>query len=340
MIELIRKLSEAHSPPGFEDEVRTILTQELEPYCEIEVDVLGNLIAKKGKGEKKIMLASHMDEIGLMVKHIDEKGFLKFTTIGYSFDQTLLDQRVVIHTKKGKHIGIVGYKSAFFMDEKEREKLVKCKDMCIDIGASNPEEVKKLGINIGDYITFDTNIRKLHNNIVTGKAFDDRIGCAVLIEVMKKIKTQNTVYAVGTTQEEVGLKGVRTSAFKVTPDIALALDVCPAGDHPSMKDGESNIKLNKGPVITLVEAKGRGLITHSKIKNLIVETAEEYKIPYQLEVGESGVTDASAMQLTKEGILSGAINVPTRYIHTPVCVASLKDIENTIKLVCHVLEKI
>jgi len=335
MIDLIKKLSEAHASPGNEGEVREIIKSELKGICSVEVDKMGNLIAEKrgSKNGKKIMLAAHMDEISLIVKHIDDSGYLRFTTLGGFFDQTLLNQRVIVHAAKNKMIvGVIGSRPPHFMDEKERSRLVKAKDMFIDVGAGSKKEIEKLGIHIGDFITFDTGFKKIGSETITGKAFDDRLGCAVMIEVMKRIKTRHSVYAVGTVQEEVGLKGAKTSAYKITPDVALAIDVAPAGDFPGVKPEECNIKLNKGPVITVVDGKGRGIITQREVKEGLFAAAERNKIPCQLEVGEGGTTDATSIQLTKEGVLAGVISIPTRYIHTPVEVASLRDIENTVKL--------
>lgn len=338
MIKLIKRLSEAHGVPGSEDEVRSIITGELKGCCKIEQDVMGNLIAKKGKGKKKVMLAAHMDEIGLMVRHIDDDGFIRFITLGGFFDQTILNQPVVVHTRKGRLSGVVGSKPPHLMEEKEKEKVIKSKDMFIDVGAGDGKAVKKLGVSVGDYITFDVPFRELKNGLITGKAFDNRLGCAVMAEVMKRAETEHTIYAVGTAQEEVGLKGAKTSAYRIEPDVAIALDVAPAGDFPGIKPEESDIKINKGPVITVVDGKGRGIITHPKLRDGLIKAAKKKKIFYQLEVGEGGTTDATAIQLTKGGVLSGVVSVPTRYIHTPVEVASLKDLENTVKLVLSYIE--
>jgi endoglucanase len=340
MKQLLKKLSEAHGIPGSEDEVREIMEGELKKYCEVEIDKLGNLIAKKGNGKKKVMLASHMDEIGLMVKHIDKNGFIRFTTLGGFFDQTLLNQRIFIHAKKGKISGVIGSKPPHLMKKGERKKVVEYREMFIDIGAKDEKEVKKRGVDVGDYITFDRSFKELHGDLVTGKAFDDRLGCLALIEIMKKVDVDHAVYAVGTVQEEVGAKGARTSAYKINPDMAIVLDVTTTGDYPGIKEEECATKLGKGPVIDIVDAKGRGLITHPKVKKLLIDTAEKHKIPYQLDVGEGGTTDASAIHLTREGIPSGVVSVPTRYVHSPVEVASMKDIENMIKLVTLSLGKI
>jgi endoglucanase len=339
-MKLLKKLSEAHGVPGHEDKVRELLREELERTCdEVFVDKLGNLIARKGEGKRKVMLDAHMDEIGLMVKHIDKKGFIRFTTLGGFFDQTLLNQRVVVHTRKGEVLGVIGSKPPHLMKEEERKKVVKAENMFIDVGAGDAEEVKKLGVRVGDYITFDRSFAELAGELVTGKAFDNRIGCYAMVEIMRRLSVDAEVYAVATVQEEVGLKGARTAAYKIYPDIAIVLDVTTTGDYPGVREEESATKLNGGPAITLVDAKGRGLITHPEVKELLISTAEEEKIPYQLEVGEGGTTDATIIHLTKEGVPAGVVSVPTRYIHSPVEVASVKDIERVVELVAKAVER-
>ena len=342
MTNLLKKLSNAPGVSGFEESIRKIMKDELKDHVDtIEIDGLGNFIAvKKGKADgKKIMLAAHMDEIGLMVKHIDKEGFVKFTKIGGINDQMLLNQEVYIHSDDGKKVlGVIGAKPPHRMKAAEKRKVVEYENMFIDIGASSKEEAEKM-VSVGDPITIKHEYSELQDNLVTGKAFDNRVGCYVLIEAMKRVKTDATIYGVGTVQEEVGLKGARTSAFKINPDIAIALDVTIAGDHPGIKEEEAPAKLNGGPAIILTDASGRGIITHPTVKKLLIDTADAEKIPYQLEVSEGGTTDATAIHLTREGIPTGVLSVPTRYIHTPVEVVSLEDIENTIKLLVAALEK-
>lgn len=339
-MKLLKELCEAHGVPGKEDQVREILERELSEFCRVEADAMGNLIARKGRGGKKIMLAAHMDEIGLMVKHIDEKGFLRFTTLGGFYDPTLLNQRVYLHTSKGRIRGVIGSKPPHLMEEKEREKPVKYKDMFIDVGAKDRKDAENLGVGVGDFITLERSFTTLRRGFITGKAFDNRLGCYTMVEVARNIQGDFTLYAVGTAQEEVGLKGARTSAYRINPDMAIVVDVTTTGDHPGIKEEESTVKLESGPVITIVDAKGRGVITHPEVKDLLIRTAEDHKIPYQLEVGEGGTTDATAIQLTREGIPSGVVSIPARYIHTPVSVASEKDVKNCIKLLTLALEKV
>jgi endoglucanase len=336
---LLKELCEAHGVPGKEDEVREIIRRELSRACEVEVDTMGNLIARKGSGGKKVMLAAHMDEIGLMVKHIDKKGFLKFTTLGGFYDATLLNQRVYVHTRRGRLRGVIGSKPPHLMEEKEREKPIKYKDMFIDVGAKSREDAEKLGVSVGDFATLERSFTTLREGFITGKAFDNRLGCYVMVEVAKRVKGSFTLFAVGTAQEEVGLKGARTSAYRINPDLAIVIDVTTTGDHPGVKEEESAIKLGNGPAITIVDAKGRGVITHPKVKELLIKTAEKHKIPYQLEVGEGGTTDATAIQLTREGVPTGVVSIPSRYIHTPVGVASMKDVKNCIRLITLALEE-
>ncbi|MGZ7160162.1 MAG: M42 family metallopeptidase [Methanobacterium sp.] len=340
MTKLLEKLSNAPGVSGFEEEIRKIITSELKGHVDkIEKDNMGNLIATKNgkKNGKKIMLAAHMDEIGLMIRFIDEEGFVKFSKIGGINDQMLLNQEVIIHSEKESVLGVIGAKPPHRMKAAEKKKVVDHESMFIDIGASSREDAEKV-VGIGDPITIKHTFSNLKDNLVTGKAFDNRVGCYVLIEAMKRVKTDSTIFGVGTVQEEVGLKGARTSAFKLNPDMAIALDVTISGDHPGIKLEEAPVKINKGPAIILTDASGRGIITHPTVKKLLIDTANLKEIPHQLEVGEGGTTDATAIHLTREGIPTGVLSVPTRYIHTPVEVVSLDDIEYTIDLLVAAIE--
>lgn len=342
MKDILEKLSNAAGVSGFEGNIREIITNEVKDHVdEIETDNMGNLImVKKGKDDgKKIMLAAHMDEIGLMVRHIDKEGFIKFSKIGGINDQMLLNQEVYIHTDNGKVLGVLGSKPPHRMKASEKRKPVEYENMFIDIGAKDKEEAEKI-VNVGDVATINREFSTLRGSIVAGKAFDNRVGCLVLIEVMKRIKSDATIYAVGTVQEEVGLKGARTSAFKINPDLAIALDVTISGDHPGIKEDEAPAKLGGGPAVILTDASGRGIITHPKVKKLLIDAAEKEEIPYQLEVSEGGTTDATAIHLTREGIPTGVLSAPTRYIHTPVEVVDMDDIENTVKLLVAALENV
>ncbi|MCS7118677.1 MAG: M42 family metallopeptidase [Archaeoglobaceae archaeon] len=340
MIELIKKLSNSHGVSGFEGEVRELIKAELEDFAdEIKVDKLGNLIATRNGDELDLMLSAHMDEIGFVVKKIDEKGFIRIAPIGGWFSQILVAQRVVLYGKK-KFYGVIGCKPPHVMKDEERKKAIEIGDMFVDVGARSKEEVLKLGIDVGTPVAIDREVELLVNNRITGKAFDNRVGVAVAIESFRKCNNSATIHFVATIQEEVGLKGAKTSAFLLEPDIAIAVDSCVSTDFPGNESVHMDIALGKGPVITIVDASGRGLIVSQKVLEWIKKTAERNGIPYQLEVAEGGTTDATAINLTKEGIPAGVVSIPARYIHSPVEVVDLKDVEWAVELVKKSIENV
>ncbi len=297
--ENLEKLSNANGVTGSEAEVRNIMTKLMKPYAdEVIVDKMENVIAiKKGKKTSpKIMLAAHMDEVGLMVKTISKEGFLQFTKMGGIDDRILLAQKVMVFTRKGPLNGIIGSKPPHIQKEEERKKIVTYDELFIDIGAENREHANKMGAAIGDPVGFDIKYAQINKDTVIGKAFDDRIGCAVMVETLKQLgKTDCTVCAVGTVQEEVGLRGAATAAFGVDPDVGIALDVTIAGDVPGVREIDTTVKMGKGPTLTVSDS---GLITHPKVLRLLLDVAEENKIEYQLETGLMGSTDAARISLT------------------------------------------
>jgi putative aminopeptidase FrvX len=339
--ENLENLSNACGVTGREEEVRNLLIKLMKPHTdEVLIDKLENVIAiKRGKESKpKIMLAAHMDEVGLMVKTITKEGFLQFSKMGGIDDRILLAQKVVVHTNKGSLQGIIGSKPPHIQKEQERKKVVTYDELFIDTGAENREDANKMGVRIGDPVSFDVKYAKLSKDLVTGKAFDDRVGCAIMIETLKQLtNTDCTICAVGTVQEEVGLRGATTATFGVDPDVGIALDVTVAGDVPGVKEFDSNVKMGKGPVLTVADS---GLITHPKVLRLLLDAAEENKIDYQLETGLPGTTDAARISLTRQGVPSGTVSTATRYIHSPVGMLSLKDAENSVKLAVASIKKI
>lgn len=337
---LLEKLSNAHGVSGYEGTIRQIIEEEVRPYVdEINTDKMGNLIATKNGGSPVVMLAAHMDEIGLMVKYVDDKGFARFTKTGGWFDQTLLNQRMIMHTENGPLYGVLGSKPPHAIKEEEKNKVIKADDMFIDVGAKSKEDAEKMGVKTGTPVTSDIDFKSLGNDLVTGKAFDNRAGCVMLIEALSLMKdVKATVHAVFTVQEEVGLKGAKTSAFRLNPDVALATDVTITGDHPGIEKKDSSIEMGKGPSITVSDADGRGIIVPESVLKWLKEAARAKDIPYQLEVGSGGTTDATAIHLTKEGIPTGVISMPTRYIHTPVSVLSMEDLEKSAELIAKAVE--
>jgi endoglucanase len=339
--ENLEKLSNACGVTGREKEVRTLMIKLMKPFVdEIVVDKLENVIAiKKGKkSSPKVMLAAHMDEIGLMVKTITKEGFLQFAKMGGIDDRILLAQKMIVHTDNGPLSGIIGSKPPHIQKEEERKKIVAFDELFIDIGAESREDADKMGVKIGDPISFDAKYAQIGKDVVIGKAFDDRVGCAIMIETLKTVgKSDCTICAVGTVQEEVGLRGAATAAFGIDPDIGIALDVTIAGDVPGVREFDTSVKMGKGPTLTVTDA---GLITHPKVLRLLLDVAKENKIPYQIETGLLGATDAARISLTRQGVPSGTVSVATRYIHSPFGMLSLKDAENAAKLTAAAIQKI
>jgi putative aminopeptidase FrvX len=329
----LEKLSNACGVTGRETQVRELLAQMLKPYAnEIQVDRMENVIAiKKGKPNKpKIMLAAHMDEVGLMVKTITKEGFIQFAKMGGIDDRVLLAQKVIVYGQKEIFPGIIGSKPPHIQKEEERKKIVASDDLFIDVGASSREDIANMGIVVGDPVGFDTKYLNVGKDTAVGKAFDNRAGCLTMVEAMRLLeKTDCTVYAVGTVQEEVGLRGAGAAAFGVDPDLAIALDVTIAGDVPGVREYDTTVKMGKGPAFTISDS---GLITPPRVLRWLIDTAQEQKIPYQIESGLLGSTDAARISLSRQGIPCGNISIATRYIHAPVGMLSLKDIENSAKL--------
>jgi len=340
-MDLLEQLCRTPGVSGFEGDIADIMKHELKKTChEVNQDNFGNVIGRAGRGKKTIMLVAHMDEVGFMVKHIAKEGYLNFVEIGGLDDRILLTQRVIVKSKKGDMVGIIGSKPPHLQGAEDRKKPVKHEDMFIDIGAKNKKEAEKM-VEIGDPVIFEPNYGKIGKDLRYGKAADNRIGCWALIKAMEKLKNADaTIYAVGSAQEEVGLKGARVAAYKINPDWAIAIDTTIAGDTPGIKENESSLKLGKGPAITIMEASGRGVITHPKVRDVMMKAAKAAKIPIQIDVLEGGMTDAATIYLTREGIPSGVVSIPTRYLHGPSGVFSMSDLENSVKLTVETVKRL
>ncbi len=329
MKSLIQKLTETFSPSGYESAIREVIRAEVQGLAdEIRVDALGNLIVRKGpaKGAKqarRIMIAAHMDEIGLVASHIDENGFIRFTTIGGVYPQMLMGSRVRFF---GGTAGII-----------HTEPLEKPTDtptvdkMFIDVGAKSR---KGCPVKVGEVAAFERPFLDLGDRIVA-KSMDDRIGCVVAIEALRALKeTPHEVYFVFTTQEEVGTRGAETSAFGIDPDLGFSIDVTGWGDTPGRKNFE--MALGKGPAIKI---KDGGMLSDPRIVDWMIKAAEKAKIPYQREVLLGGTTDARAMQLVRSGVPVGCISIPCRYVHSPSEMVDINDVQNAVKLVGELLSK-
>lgn len=337
---LLKKMLCAAGISGYEKEIAHIMHAELKKSCdEVRIDAFGNVIARKGKGRKKVMLAAHMDEIGFMVKHVTKDGYIHFIKIGGIDDRVLPAQRIVIKAKKGDCLGIIGTKPPHLQKDEERRQPLKYEDLFIDIGCRTREEALKR-VEIGDMAVFEPSAGILNGKLCYGKAIDDRIGCYALIKAMESLKTDAEVYAVATGQEEVGLKGARTAAFAVSPDYAIAIDVTMAGDVPQMTERESSLKLGEGVAITLIEASGRGVIVHETMKDLLMNTAKKHKIKYQVDVIDGGMTDGAIIYMNKEGVPTGVLSIPTRYIHAPAGVFHMDDVDAAARLAAKAVESL
>jgi len=325
MKELIKKLVEASGPSGFEGTVRNLIRDEISSFAdELRVDSLGNLIVRKGtraEGGKRIMMAGHMDEIGVMVTHIDENGYVRFTNIGGVNPLTCVGGRVRFLDGT---VGVIMVELKDFAEFFNIKKFT-LQDMYIDVGATSREDCP---VKVGYVAAFDRPFEDLGNRLVS-KAMDDRIATAVLAQALKDLKsTPNELYFVFTTQEEVGLRGATTSAYGIDPDIGIAVDVTPVLDTPSGKFND--VKLGKGPALKVMD---RSLVVDPRILDWTVRTAEKQGIPYQYEVISAGGTDAGGINLTRAGVPSTCISVPTRYVHSPSEMVDYKDVLNAVKLV-------
>jgi len=341
---MLKELTEAHGAPGFEEEVQGTVKKHVPPGTEIEYDRLGSIICKKagaGRGPR-IMLPAHMDEIGFMVKLITEEGFVKFAPLGGWPDQVLLSQRVILRGRKGDVPGLVGSKAPHLMSGEERGKMVKKDDMFIDVGAKNKKEAEnKLGIRVGDPIAPESSFGTMKNRkLLIGKAWDDRVGCGLFLTVLKTLKNQehpNTVYGVGTVQEEVGTRGAQTSAEVVKPDVCLVLESGIAGDTPGIKPEEVQGKIGGGPVLYVLDS---GMIGHRRLRDFVIATAEEREIPYQLSTLIGGATDGRPIHLHATGVPTLVIGVPVRYIHCHTGLLHADDYDRTAELITETIKRL
>lgn len=347
-LELLKELSESFGPSGFERETASIVKREAQKYAdEITFDKLGSVIARKrgASDSPKILLAGHMDEVGFVVTGIDEQaGFVTFNQLGSWFDQVLLGHRVTIRTVRGDVPGVIAAKPPHLLSPEEREKVVKKDSMFIDVGSTSREMTEKeLGVRIGDPVAPHeafTTTRK--GKIAIGKAFDDRVGTFVGLEVLRRLKTvgkghPNTVYFAGTVQEEVGLRGASTVGNVVEPDLAFALEVDIAGDVPGIKKSEAPSRIGKGPSVLAYDAT---MIPNQAFKQFVIDTAEMGGIPYQLSVVAAGGTDAGKFHVVNAGAPAIVISVPTRHVHSHAAVVDLSDIDNTVKLVLALVRRL
>ena len=340
---LLMELTEASGVSGYEADVRGIIRRYLEPLGDITQDKIGSLICqqKGGSDKPRVVIASHMDEVGYMVKLITKEGFIRFTALGGWWDQVLLAQRVVIKTRKGDVVGVIGAKPPHVLSEEERKKVVEKKEMYIDIGASSQEEVEAAGVRVGDPIVPISQFSILANSkTYLAKALDDRLGCALMISAMQKLvgkKHANCLFGAATVQEEVGTRGAFTSAEVIDPDVAIITEVEIAGDVPGIRPEESSVKLGSGPVLLVYDAR---MIPNLKLRDLVIDTAKKNNIPLQLSAMEGGATDGGPIHLHKAGVPTVVLSVPTRHIHSHNAIFHRTDFDHAVNLLTAIIQEL
>lgn len=331
----LKELTEAPSPSGYEVPAAEVLKRELAKLSdEIETNVLGSvhatLRAQKGKAKQSVMLAGHIDEIGMMVNYIDDDGFIAFKAIGGVDAAILPGMRVVLHAKDGDLLGVMGRKPIHLIDESERKNITPIDKLFIDLGLS-PKEVKKK-VRIGDAITFSVGFEEFGKDLIVSRGLDDKMGAWIATQVMRELKAKGgskaDLIVAGTVQEEIGLRGGTTSAYGLDPTVGIAIEVCHATDYPGIdKRAHGEQKLGEGPVIA------RGPNINPVLFDMLVKAAEDAKIKYQIGAEPRGTgTDANAIQISRGGKVAGLISVPLRYMHTPTEVLSKSDLEGAVKL--------
>lgn len=341
--EFLRQLVGAPSPSGYEQPAQRIFRAYATPFAQVSTDVMGNVygqIPGQGKACPRVMLVGHTDEIGFQVRYVDDKGFIYFAAIGGVDAHLSAGQRVQIHARNGVVTGVIGKKPIHLMEAKDRETVVKLEYQYIDIGVSDRKEAEAL-VRVGDPITFSVTLEHLQGERVTARGFDDKAGSFVVAEVLRAVaglkkKLPCDLYGVSSVQEEVGLRGGTTSSYTVQPHVGICVEVDFATDQPDVeRKHNGDVALGKGPILP------RGANINPILHDLLVETAEKEKIPYQLTgIPRATGTDANPMQISRGGVATALVKIPLRYMHTPVEVLDLRDLDHAVKLLVAVLARI
>jgi len=343
---LLKEITEASGVPGYEGDVRAVMRRHLKDVAVLEQDRMGSFIAKHvGDSERpRVMLAGHMDEVGFMVKLVTKEGFIKFVPLGGWWDQVLLGHRVTIKTTKGDVVGVLGAKPPHMLEADEEKKVVEKKDMYIDVGACSEDEIREMGVRPGDPIVPVSEFAVMTNpRFYLSKAFDDRAGCALALQALRQLASPasqghaNTVYAVGTVQEEVGSRGAKTSAFAINPDVGIVLEVDIAGDVPGIKPEDTAVKMGGGPSLLVYDAR---MIPNLKLRDLVIATAEELEIPLQFSAVTGGSTDGAQIHLHNEGVPTVVVGVPSRHIHSHNAILCRDDYDWALRLVVELVKRL
>jgi len=338
--EFLKELVEAGGPSGYEQPIQAIFRKRAESAgASVRSDVMGNAIAVLNEGgSPKIMLAGHADEIGFLVRYISDEGFIYFAPVGGWDTEVAIGQRVTIHTAAGPVAGVIGKRAIHLMDEEDRRKKSELAKLWIDIGAAGRKAAEKV-VTVGDPVTMRVPLERLQGSLAAAKSFDNRMAvwiCAETLNLLQGKSLAASVYSVSTVQEEIGLRGARTSSFGISPEVGIALDVCHATDYPDAdKRRVGDIRVGSGPVLS------RGANINPRVFDLLIRAAEEEKIRVQIQAAPAGTgTDANAMQINQAGMATGLVAVALRYMHTPCEVLSLDDLENAARLCAAFIERV
>lgn len=338
-LKYLKSLVEAHGSAGYEEAVQEIFRLRIESVCDsVSTDVLGSVIGvHNSQGGPKILLDSHCDEIGFVVRYIDDNGFLYLAASGGWDEEVMISQRVFVHTESGPVSGVLGKKAIHLMNAEERKKKSEIENLWVDIGAKDGAEAKKR-VSVGDFVTMDAHFQEVLDGRAVAKSFDNRSGMYCVSETLRALgkNVKATTYGVSAVQEEIGLRGAVAATYSVKPDIAIAIDVTHAFDIPGAdKKKGADIKLGGGPVIV------RGPNVNRKISARLIDIAKKNDIPYQLAASGRGTgTDANVIQLSRGGVATGLIGLPLRYMHNPCEMIALSDLDNTVKLLTAFIESV
>jgi len=344
-LDLLKELTEAPGLPGHEEAVRKLVAERVAGLAEVSYDRMGNVICRKtgDAAGPRVMLPGHMDEIGFLVSGITDEGYLRFSALGGWWDHVILAQRVTVHSRKGAYPGIIGSKAPHVLTPEERQKFVKREEMFVDVGAKDKKEATgRMGIRVGDPVVPICPFGPMHNKkLLIGKAFDDRVGVAMFIDALRKLgdgRHPNTIYGVGTVQEEVGTRGAHTAAHAVEPDVCLVMEVGIASDTPGFpKEDKEKGTLGKGPQICFLDG---GMIPNLKLRDFLVDLAEAKKIPYQISMLTGGATDGRPIHIHGIGVPTVYIGVPTRYIHSHAGIIHSDDYDNAVRLIVEAVKRL
>jgi putative aminopeptidase FrvX len=336
--DLLRELTEAPGAPGFESSVREVAVRALAPLGDPRRDGLGSVLVERPGAGPRVLLGAHMDEVGFLITRVTPEGFLRFQTLGGWWEQVMLAQRVHVVGRDGPRLGIVGSKPPHVLPADARKKIVEKSEMFIDIGAGSAPDVEKMGVRPGDFAVPVCPFAEM-GSLWIGKAFDDRAGCALVIETLRELGQDhpNTVVGALTVQEETGLRGAQTSVTAARPDVAISLDVGIAGDTPGMKPEEAQARLGGGPVALLYDGS---LIPNPRLRDLVADTAASEGIPFQYDLIAGGGNDGGRFQQFGEGVPTICLGIPSRYIHSAASVISPADFDNAVKLLAAVVRRL